>query len=42
MSYVFRNRFRKYDKVSDMVSGVVNYRMMNISTQTNNNFGRWC
>jgi len=26
---VFRNRLRKYDKVSDTVSGLVNYRIMN-------------
>jgi hypothetical protein len=29
MSDVFRNRLRKYDKVSDIVSGLVNYRIMN-------------
>jgi len=27
---VFRNRLRKYNKVSDIVSGLVNYRIMNI------------
>lgn len=26
---VFRNRLKKYDKVSDIVSGLVNYRIMN-------------
>ena len=30
MNDIFRNRLKKYDKVSDMVSGLVNYRMMNI------------
>ena len=30
MNEVFRNRLRKYDKVSDIVSGLVNYRIMNI------------
>ncbi|MGD9534803.1 MAG: transposase family protein [Candidatus Nitrosocosmicus sp.] len=29
MNEVFRNRLRKYDKVSDIVSGWVNYRIMN-------------
>ena len=29
MNDVFRNRFRKYDKASDIVSGLVNYRIMN-------------
>ena len=29
MSDIFRNRLRKYDKVSDIVSGLVNYRIMN-------------
>lgn len=29
MSDVFRNRLRKYDKVSDIVSGLVNYRILN-------------
>jgi hypothetical protein len=28
-SEVFRNRLRKYDKVSDIVTGLVNYRIMN-------------
>ncbi len=28
-SDVFRNRLRKYDKVSDIVSGLVNYRIIN-------------
>jgi hypothetical protein len=26
---VFRNKLRKYNKVSDIVSGLVNYRIMN-------------
>jgi hypothetical protein len=26
---VFRNKLRKYNKVSDIVSGLVNYRMIN-------------
>jgi len=30
MSDVFRNRLKKYDIVSDIVSGLVNYRIMNI------------
>ncbi len=29
MSEIFRNRLRKYDKVSDIVSGLINYRLMN-------------
>jgi hypothetical protein len=29
MNDVFRNRLKKYDKVSDIVSGLVNYRIMN-------------
>ena len=29
MSDVFRNKLRKYDKVTDIVSGLVNYRIMN-------------
>jgi hypothetical protein len=31
MNDIFRNRLRKYDKVSDIVSGLVNYRIMNAS-----------
>lgn len=31
MNDVFRNRLRKYDEVSDIVSGLVNYRIMNVS-----------
>ncbi len=27
MSDIFRNRLRNYDKVSDIVSGLVNYRI---------------
>ena len=26
---VFRNKLRKYDKVSDIVAGLINYRIMN-------------
>ena len=26
---VFRNKLRKYNKVSDIVSGLINYRIMN-------------
>jgi hypothetical protein len=29
MNDVFRNRLRKYDRVSDIVSGLVNYRILN-------------
>ena len=29
MNDMFRNRLRKYDKASDIVSGLVNYRIMN-------------
>ncbi len=29
MNDVFRNKLRKYDKVSDIVSGLVNYRISN-------------
>jgi hypothetical protein len=29
MNDIFRNRLRKYDKASDIVSGLVNYRIMN-------------
>jgi hypothetical protein len=29
MNDVFRNRLRKYNKVSDIVSGLINYRIMN-------------
>ncbi len=28
MNDVFRNKLRKYDRISDIVSGRVNYRMM--------------
>ncbi len=28
-SKVFKNKLRKYDKISDIVSGLVNYRIMN-------------
>jgi hypothetical protein len=26
---VYRNRLRKYDKVSDIVAGLINYKTMN-------------
>jgi len=26
---VFRNKLRKYDNISDIVSGLINYRIMN-------------
>ena len=29
MNDVFRNRLRKYDRISDIVSGLINYRMIN-------------
>ena len=29
MGDIFRNRLRKYNRVSDIVSGLVNYRIMN-------------
>jgi hypothetical protein len=29
MNDVFRNRLRKYNKVSDIVSGLINYSIMN-------------
>ena len=29
MSDIFRNRLRKYDKMSDIVAGLANYRIMN-------------
>jgi hypothetical protein len=29
MNDVFRNRLRKYNKVSDIISGLINYRIMN-------------
>jgi hypothetical protein len=28
-SEVFRNKLRKYDRISDIVAGLVNYRIMN-------------
>jgi len=30
ISNVFRNTLRKYDKVLDMIAGLVNYRMMTL------------
>ncbi len=29
MNDIFRNRLRKYDKVSDIVAGLINYRILN-------------
>ncbi len=29
MSDVFRNKLRKYNRMSDIVTGLVNYKMMN-------------
>jgi len=29
MSDIFRNRLRNYDRISDIVAGLVNYRIMN-------------
>jgi hypothetical protein len=29
MSEIFRNRLRIYDKMSDIVAGLINYRIMN-------------
>lgn len=29
MNDIFRNRLRKYDRISDIVSGLINYRIMN-------------
>ena len=29
MSDIFRNKLRKYDKVSDIVAGLTNFRIMN-------------
>ncbi|MDN5867267.1 MAG: transposase family protein [Candidatus Nitrosocosmicus sp.] len=31
MNDVFRNRLRRYDRISDIVSALVNYRIMNAS-----------
>ncbi|MER5176423.1 MAG: transposase family protein [Candidatus Nitrosocosmicus sp.] len=31
MNDVFRNRLRKYNRISDIVSGLVNYKMINQS-----------
>ena len=28
MGYIFRNSLKKYDKISDIVSGLVNYRAL--------------
>ena len=30
---VFRNKLRKYDNISDIVSGLINYRIMNYHNQ---------
>jgi hypothetical protein len=32
MAYMFRNRLRKYNRISDIVSGLINYRMPNYHT----------
>jgi hypothetical protein len=29
MNYIFRNKLRKYDRILDIVTGLVNYRIMN-------------
>ena len=29
MNEVFRNKLRKYNKVSDIISGLINYRILN-------------
>ncbi len=29
LAYVFRNKLRKYNKVSDIVAGLINYRILN-------------
>ena len=29
LSDIFRNKFRKHNKVSDIVSGLINYRIIN-------------
>ncbi|MER5175713.1 MAG: transposase family protein, partial [Candidatus Nitrosocosmicus sp.] len=29
MSDIFRNKLRKYNKISDIVAGLINYRIMN-------------
>jgi hypothetical protein len=29
MSEIFRNKLRKYNRISDIVAGLVNYRIMN-------------
>jgi hypothetical protein len=26
---IFRNKFRKYNRISDIVAGLINYRIMN-------------
>ncbi len=35
MSDAFRNKLRKYDRISDIVAGLVNYRIMNSSVYRN-------
>ncbi|HEY6537402.1 MAG TPA: hypothetical protein VIY08_16655 [Candidatus Nitrosocosmicus sp.] len=30
MSHLFRNKMRRYNKVSDIVAGLINYRIMNL------------
>ena len=29
LSYIFRNKSRKYDKVSNIVAGLINYKILN-------------
>jgi hypothetical protein len=29
MSDIFRNKLRKYNRISDIVTGLINYRIMN-------------
>ncbi len=29
MNDIFKNKLRKYNRISDIVAGLVNYRMMN-------------
>ncbi len=47
--YIFRNKLRKYDKISDTASGWINYRIMNqyrlkteydITVETISNYAR--
>ena len=36
MSDIFRNKLRKYDRISDIVAGLINYRIMNQGLQKPN------